>query len=131
MLAYVTLGSNQLEASCGFYDQILGMLGASRIMEIPERGVIWGIGAPMVALMRPYDGNEATVGNGVMVALAADGPETVDAVHAKAMELGGMNEGDPGVRNTAELYPGLPEMAMYIAYFRDIEGNKLAISCPA
>jgi hypothetical protein len=57
MLAYVTLGSNQLEASSGFYDQILGLLGAGRIMELPERGVIWGTDAPMVALMRPKETN--------------------------------------------------------------------------
>ena len=87
----------------------------------------------MLAVMTPYDGDEATVGNGVMVALATDQRQTVDAVHARALEMGGANEGDPGVRSSAELYPeaGVPELAMYIAYFRDVDGNKLAISCPA
>ena len=133
MLGYVTLGTNQHEASYAFYDQILGLLGAGRIIEIPDRGVIWGTGTQMLAVMTPYDEKEATVGNGVMVALAADQRKTVDAVHAKAMELGGKNEGDPGVRNSAQLYPGadIPELALYIAYFRDVDGNKLAISCPA
>ena len=133
MLGYVTLGTNRHEASYGFYDQILGLLGGSRMLEIPGRGVIWTNGAQMLAVMTPYDGNEATVGNGVMVALATDQRPTVDAVHARALELGGANEGDPGVRSSAELYPGagVPELAMYIAYFRDVDANKLAISCPA
>ena len=133
MLGYVTVGTNQPAASYGFYDQILGLIGAGRIMEIPDRGVIWGTGTQMLAVMTPYDGNKATVGNGIMVALAADGRHTVDAVHARALELGGANEGNPGVRNTAELYPGtgVPELAMYIAYFRDVDGNKLAVSCTA
>ena len=42
----------------------------------------------------------------------------VDAVHAKALELGGKCEGPPGVRG-----PGSERV--YAAYFRDLDGNKL------
>ena len=63
----------------------------------------------------PYDGNAATVGNGVMVALAVDSTEKVDLLHARALELGGTDEGEPGPRGGN----------FYAAYFRDLDGNKL------
>jgi predicted lactoylglutathione lyase len=66
-----------------------------------------------------YDGNPATVGNGTLVALVVDSPETGQALHARALELGGANEGDPGPR-TGPFYAG---------YFRDLDGNKLNAFC--
>ena len=65
--------------------------------------------------MKPHDGNAATVGNGVMVALAADSREQVDAIYAAAIAAGGADEGAPGERG-----PGV-----YAGYFRDLDGNKL------
>ena len=59
------------------------------------------------------DKRPATVGNGTMVALGAASREQVDAVHAKALELGGSDEGAPGQR-----WPGF-----YAAYFRDLDGK--------
>ena len=59
----------------------------------------------------------ATVGNGTMVALEAKDPAQVDAVYAKAIELGGTDEGAPGER-----FPGF-----YAAYFRDLDGNKVCV----
>lgn len=47
---------------------------------------------------KPYDGQPATVGNGVMVALKADNPEQVAALYQKAMDLGASDEGKPGLR---------------------------------
>ena len=54
-----------------------------------------------------------------MVALAVDAPEKVDAVHAKALELGGTNEGEPGPRVDN----------FYAGYFRDLDGHKLNAFC--
>jgi predicted lactoylglutathione lyase len=68
---------------------------------------------------RPWDGQPATVGNGTMVALLADAPATVDAVHAKALALGGADEGTPGERGAG----------FYAGYFRDLDGNKLNVFC--
>ena len=83
--------------------------------------VAWGTepSAPALSVITPYDGNEATVGNGTMVALVVDSPEKVDAVHAKALELGGANEGDTGPRQDG----------FYAGYFRDLDGNKLNAFC--
>ncbi len=116
MIAYTTIGTNDLDRAAKFYDALLGELGAKRTMEM-DRMVIWGTapGSPMFAVCKPFDGNSASAGNGVMVALAASSAEQVSAVYNKALELGGKDEGAPGER-----MPG-----MTIGYFRDLDGNKL------
>ena len=122
MLGYVTLGTNDLDRARAFYDALLGEIGATRKMEFPETGfTLYGTGdrRPGIAVTRPYDGNPASVGNGNMAAIAADSRATVDRLHAKALELGGSDEGAPGLRTPEG--PG----AFYGAYFRDPDGNKL------
>ncbi len=74
----------------------------------------------MLCIMKAYDGQSATVGNGVMVGIGADSRDQVDRVHKKALELGGSDEGSPGLR--AEGGEGF-----YAAYFRDLDGNKLDV----
>jgi predicted lactoylglutathione lyase len=54
-----------------------------------------------------------------MVAIAVDSPEKVHDVHAKALELGGADEGAPGPRVDN----------FYAGYFRDLDGNKLNAFC--
>ena len=120
MIGYVTLGTNKFDEAARFYDDLFAVLGAARIIE-SDRFIAWGTGmtSPAVSIAKPYDGNPATVGNGVMVALAMDSPEKVDALHAKALELGGSDEGAPGPRGEQ----------FYAAYFRDLDGNKLNAFC--
>ena len=122
MLAYVTVGTNDLERAGRFYDALLGEMGAGRVIEMPN-AIFWasGPGSPMLSAITPNDGKAATVGNGMMVALAAPNPSAIDSLYKKALELGGQDEGKPGIR--AEAY--------YIAYFRDLDGNKLNFFCPA
>ncbi len=99
MIGYVTLGTNDMEKAAAFYDALLGELGAGRLMEA-ETFIAWGTGpgSPAVSVIPPQDGNPATVGNGVMVALAVESNEKVDQIHAKALELGAADEGAPGER---------------------------------
>jgi predicted lactoylglutathione lyase len=99
MIGYVTLGSNDLEATANFYDSLLEVIGARRMTE-EDSFVAWATipVAPSIAATRPFDGQPATVGNGVMVALAVDSPELVNKLHARAIELGGVDEGAPGPR---------------------------------
>ena len=120
MIGYVTIGTNDLGRAAGFYDEILSFFGGKRFME-NERLVAWnsGEGQPGVGVCTPYDGNPATAGNGMMVSLMASGPEQVDAVHARALELGAQDEGAPGQRFGQ----------FYGAYFRDLDGNKLCAFC--
>ena len=74
-----------------------------------------------MAVTRPYDQQPATVGNGNMVAIAVDERTKVDAFHAKALELGGSDEGAPGLRGPEG------DSAFYGAYFRDLDGNKFCV----
>ena len=116
MIGYVTLGTNDLARAARFYDTLLAEFGAKRAMEM-ESFVAWATapGTPMVSVIKPYDKKPATVGNGVMVALAASSKAQVDAIHRKALELGGKDEGKPGPRGDG----------FYAGYFRDLDGNKL------
>ena len=121
MIGYVTLGTNDLQRAAKFYDELLGLYGAKRLMEFP-RGYVWGhsMASPSLGIMTPFDEKPATVGNGVMVALAFDSKEKVDAIYNKAIELGGTDEGAPGFRGGEDFYA---------AYFRDLDGNKLNAFC--
>jgi predicted lactoylglutathione lyase len=116
MIGYVTLGTNDLKRAAKFYDELLALLGAKRAMEL-ETFIAWAAApnTPMVSVIKPFDKKPATVGNGVMVALAASSKEQVNALHAKALALGGKDEGAPGPRGDG----------FYAGYFRDLDGNKL------
>jgi len=121
MIGYVTLGTKNFDKSLSFYDQLLELIGAGRMMET-DAFVAWGTGRdrPALSVVRtPADGNEPSVGNGVMIALVADSTDKVDAVHAKALELGESDEGAPGPRGGG----------FYAGYFRDLDGNKLNAFC--
>jgi predicted lactoylglutathione lyase len=122
MIGYVTLGTNDLESAVKFYDALFAEIGAKRFME-EEQFIAWSVSPelPSLAVTKPFDGNKATVGNGVMVALQVDSPEKVDLVYNKAIELGAKDEGPAGPR---DYLPGF-----YAGYFRDLDGNKLNVFC--
>ena len=121
MIGYVTIGTNDLQGSASFYDGLMSEIGAVRVMDT-EKAIMWGtaMDAPGLVLISPFDGNPATVGNGMMVALLLDSPEKVAAMHARAIELGGVDEGAPGARG---------EGGFYCGYCRDLDGNKLNLYC--
>ena len=120
MIGYVTLGTNDLPRAAAFYDALLGELGIKRIMDF-GRGIAWGhsMDRPSLGIMRPFDKQPATVGNGVMVAIVVKSKELVDRVHRKALELGGKDEGAAGPRGEG----------FYAGYFRDLDGNQLNAFC--
>jgi predicted lactoylglutathione lyase len=121
MIGYVTLGTNDLPRAAAFYDAIAKEFGVGRMMEF-DQFIAWGEmgGGPGIAATKPYDGNEATVGNGTMVALEVDSPEKVQRIYDLAMAHGGSDEGAPGPRGDDGFYAG---------YFRDPDGNKLNVFC--
>ncbi|MBW1684577.1 MAG: VOC family protein [Deltaproteobacteria bacterium] len=116
MIGYVTLGTNDIERASDFYDQLLAELGAKRILQT-ETFIAWATSpqGPALSVTKPFDGNAATIGNGVMVALAMDSSDKVDTLYRKAIELGATDEGAPGPRGDN----------FYAGYFRDPDGNKL------
>jgi catechol 2,3-dioxygenase-like lactoylglutathione lyase family enzyme len=116
MIGYATLGTADLPRGAKFYDAIAAELGVGRMMET-DRFIAWGQpgGGAGIGLSYPFDGQPATVGNGVMIAFAARDRAQVDRLHALALSLGGKDEGAPGDRGGG----------FYAAYFRDLDGNKL------
>ena len=116
MIGYVTLGTNDIKRAAAFYDALLGEIGAKRAMDY-EAFIMWATkpGVPALCVIKPYDKKAATIGNGVMVALAVDSKEKVDKLYKKALELGGTDEGPAGPRSGN----------FYAGYFRDLDGNKL------
>ncbi len=116
MIGYTTLGTNDIGKLAGFYDALFAVCGGTRLMDM-ETFILWGTSMEdsSLALAKPYDGNAASVGNGVMVAIRAKSADEVDALYNKAIELGGADEGAPGPRGEG----------FYAGYFRDLEGNKL------
>jgi len=118
MIGYATVGTNDLEKAAAFYDALLGEIGAQRAMDMDTFKAWSNGGEAAFSVTLPFDEKPATVGNGVMIALAMPDTATVDRLYAKAIELGGTDEGAPGPR-------GGDDSGFYAAYFRDLDGNKL------
>lgn len=120
MIGYVTLGTNDIDRAATFYDELFTVISAGRFME-EDSFIAWGVGPgqPALSVTKPFNREAASVGNGVMVALAVDSNDKVDALHAKALELGAADEGAPGDRGNG----------FYAGYFRDLDGNKLNAYC--
>lgn len=118
MIGYITLGTNDLARAAAFYDELFAVVGGKRMMEEGDF-IAWASETPgaAFAITKPFDGQAATVGNGVMAAIAVSSEDDVKRVYAKALELGGTDEGAPGARSDD----------FYAAYFRDLDGNKLDV----
>ena len=116
MIGYVTLGTSDLARAAVFYDAIAAEMGVPRMMEF-DGFIAWGkpSGAAGIGLTKPHDGNPASVGNGVMVALDASSKDQVNRLYDIALANGGTDEGPPGPRGDG----------FYAGYFRDPDGNKL------
>lgn len=120
MIGYTCVGTNDLEKAVKFYSELLSLLDAKPFFTM-DRGTGWGVSPdkPMFSVLKPFNGEAATVGNGTMIGLVVNSKDLVNAMHAKALTLGGTDEGAPGLR-----FDGF-----YAGYFRDLDGNKLAVYC--
>lgn len=116
MIGYVTLGTSDIARAAKFYDAIAAELDTPRMME-SDSFIAWGKpdGGAGIGITKPFDGNPASVGNGVMVALEAKDKEQVHRLYDIALAHGGTCEGPPGPRGDS----------FYAGYFRDPDGNKL------
>lgn len=123
MLLYVTLGSQDLKRAGRFYDAVLATLGIERrVTEDDELG--YGHASDTrcrLWVLKPYDGKEASFGNGSMVTLEAPSRAAVTSFHAAALANGGTDEGAPGLRPF--------HASFYACYVRDPDGNKLSAVC--
>ncbi|CAN7722427.1 VOC family protein [Rhizobium sp. LjRoot258] len=118
--SHSTVGTNDLDAASAFYDKLLSVFGIGRVLVQPGRAVYYGRKTLEFGVIKPFDGQPATVGNGGMVAFEARSRAQVKEVHAAALALGGQDEGAPGPRGENGADP-------YCAYFRDTEGSKFLV----
>lgn len=115
MIGYVTIGTRDMEKAKNFYSQLLEPLGAKLVIDMGRIALFGsGVGQPMLGVCIPYDEKDPHPGNGNMIAFTAGSEENVDKLYARALELGGTDEGAPGKRGET----------FYGGYFRDPDGNK-------
>jgi catechol 2,3-dioxygenase-like lactoylglutathione lyase family enzyme len=122
MIGYITIGTNDPEASGKFYDAVFGAIGSERKMK--DGGWIGygerGQEAHSVYVCPPRDEKPATFGNGSMIAFKAHSKAEVDAAHKAGLAHGGKDEGAPGPRPA-------DSTSYYGAYLRDPVGNKICV----
>ena len=116
------VGTNDLQKSSKFYDAVFVHLGMKKVAT-SERYIGYGHSSEddgvKFYITKPYNEENATVGNGTMVALSVETKEAVDKFHKTALENGAIDEGSPGLRSDGNYY----------SYIRDLDGNKIAAKC--
>ena len=103
MIAYVTLGADDLVAAKAFYMSFLPALGY--VLEESEEGLAFALPqqspqdyAPPELYVKPtFDGQPASFGNGTMLAFDAVNQAQVRSLHAAAMAAG---RGTPSSRRS-------------------------------
>ncbi|MCB2025067.1 MAG: VOC family protein [Burkholderiaceae bacterium] len=126
MLSHISMGVGDFSRAWAFYQPLMACLGLELRFHEPE--VPWagwhsaGGQRPLFIIGKPFNGAPHEPGNGQMTAFMAATRAMVDAAHRTALAHGGRCEGPPGLR--PHYHPHY-----YGAYFRDTEGNKLAVAC--
>jgi catechol 2,3-dioxygenase-like lactoylglutathione lyase family enzyme len=126
MIAYVTVGVDDIDLAERFYSAFLPALGyqleryhgdLSYVLPVPPgQSPVH----PDFYVKAPFDGGTASAGNGSMVAFQASSQTDVRALHAAALAAGGSDEGQPGFRAAYGAH-------FYVGYLRDPQGNKIAL----
>jgi hypothetical protein len=120
MINYLMVGTNRFDDAVRFHGALMTEMGAAQVYATERMAAWgWGVGTPMFIVNIPYDGEQATIGNGSMIAFDVETPEHVDRLHAKVLAMGGTSEGDPGPRGEQ----------LYVGYWRDLDGNKFNFIC--
>jgi catechol 2,3-dioxygenase-like lactoylglutathione lyase family enzyme len=124
MFSHVAVGANDLEKAKRFYDVVLGTLGYGKGVPRSAGGYAWLGDDGFFIVAEPLDGNSATRANGGTIGFNCRSTEHVDRWHAAGVANGGQSVEDP---------PGVRESefgALYLAYLRDPDGNKLCALYP-
>lgn len=123
MFSHIMVGSNDIERSKRFYDAVLSVLGVSEPVRnenaTGHARLFYRHDGNTFGVVEPINGEPATYANGGTIGFKCTSPEQVQAFHDAAIANGGTSiEEPPGLRTG-----GLG--AMYLAYVRDPDGNKL------
>lgn len=120
MISHVSVGTNDFERACAFYDAVLAPLGCRRIMQ-HDGAVAWGKEYPEFWVQTPIDGKPATPGNGTHFGFLAPSKDAVQEFWDAALKLGAKPDGPPGPRpHCGEPYYG--------CFVRDPDGHKIEAS---
>ncbi len=117
ILHHMSIGTQDFEAACKFYDAVMAPIGSRRIMEFPFV-VAYGKQFPEFWVGESLDQATASAGNGTHLCFIAPSREAVDAFHAAGLEAGGVADGAPGPR--PHYGPGY-----YGCFLRDPDGHKV------
>ena len=118
IINHISIGTNQLENACAFYDKVLSTIGATRKLEIPGFAVAYGKAFPEFWVNTPLDQKEATSGNGIHIAFLAADKAAVQSFYDAAIAAGGTADGEPGPR--PEYGPGY-----FGCFVHDLDGHKI------
>lgn len=121
IFTHITVGTNNLDNARDFYDKVLAPLGYKRLMDVAGKMHAWGDKAPEFIVLKPANGQPATVGNGLTIGFAAPNRAAVHKFHEAALAAGAKDEGAPGPRAFTP--------TAYAAYVRDLDGNKICTYC--
>lgn len=117
MIGYTTIGVTDMERAKAFYSELFAKQGAKVVTDMGRIAFIGTKrGEPMLAVCEPYNQEAPTPGNGNMIAFPVSTKEEVDALYARAVELGATDDGAPGQRIPDRFYGG---------YVHDPDGNKI------
>ena len=118
IMNHVSIAVTDADKSLAFYDAVLSVIGAKRIVSEPG-AIAYGKMFPEFWVHpTPYDGGEAQTANGVHFSFFASDIDQVKAFHAAALANGGTDDGEPGPRPDY----GAP---YYGCFVRDPDGHKL------
>ena len=123
MFSHIMLGTNDIERSKRFYDAVLGVLGAGEPIrnqaKTGQARLFYRHDGSTFCVSEPINGEPASFANGGTTGFKCDSPEQVRRFHDTAVAHGGTSiEDAPGLREGSL-------GAMYLAYVRDPDGNKL------
>ena len=118
IIGHVSVGTNQFEQAIDFYDKVLSIVGAQRVLDFSGEAVAYGKEFPEFWVHPPYNGKKAQTGNGVHFAFMADSSKMVDEFYRVAIKAGATSDGEPGPRPAYG-----PQY--YGCYVLDLDGNKI------
>ena len=122
MFSHIMVGSNDIDRSKKFYDAVFTAIGGKPGNVDAKGRIIYAHNGGVFLVSKPIDGKPASHANGGTVGFTMASADQANAWHKAGVANGGTAIEDP---------PG-PRGAMYLAYLRDPDGNKLdAVARPA